>query len=72
MLQIGVAVAPAGHHPGNIEDIPTQARHYRTSDPLETNIMGTAEMMEDKYSTLVLYQCVTHPVDDDDYDFAQN
>ena len=57
-LQIGVEVAPAGHHPENIENIPTQARHFRTSDPLETTIRGEAEMKEDKYSTLVLYTCV--------------
>jgi len=56
--RIGVEVAPAGHHPENIENIPTQARHFRTSDPLETTIRGEAEMKEDKYSTLVLYTCV--------------
>ena len=54
---IGVEVAPAGHHPENIESIPTQARHLRTSDPVETTIRGSAEMIEESYSTLVLYKC---------------
>ena len=65
-FKIGVEVAEPGSYPDNLEDLPEQATHKKTSDPEGTSIYGTAEIMEDHYYhddkyyhyPLVLFQCL--------------
>ena len=58
LFQVGVEIAARGGYPEDPSVITTQTRHFITSDPDYTRIMGTAELKKDGYSTLVFYQCI--------------